>query len=157
MNPVHYSSKSNEWATPQDLFDRLNAEFHFALDAAATNENAKCELFYSERTNALAQDWTEFVKHGAVFCNPPYGRELWRWVVKCTYAAQQGLTVVCLIPARPDTKYWAEWIWDHERHAPRPGVEVRFLKGRVKFGGAKAGAPFPSAVVVFRPHRRADV
>lgn len=151
MNPVHFSSKSAEWTTPQDLFDGLDAEFHFGLDAAADGTNAKCKCYFTERDDALREDCHWLGWPGAVWLNPPYGRGLNRWVAKAAATAKAGTTVVMLIPARPDTRYWAEHIWDHKHHRPHPGVEVRFLRGRLCFGGAKSGAPFPSAVVIFRP------
>lgn len=147
---VHYSSQRQDWTTPDDLFQKLDAEFHFALDACATNENTKCDLFYSPETDGLTAEWTTFVKHGAVFCNPPYS-DLGKWIEKCFVESTNGLTVVMLIPARTDTAAWHRWIWNNELHEPYLNTEVRFLKGRLKFGGAKNSAPFPSAIVVFRP------
>lgn len=138
---VHFSSKSDEWATPQDFFDKLNAEFGFVLDAAATTESAKCEWFFTKETSALTQSWQ---MGGAVFCNPPYSRGLQAaFVRKARAESLLGTTVVLLIPARPDTVVWQDVILPH--------AEVRFVRGRIKFGGHKNAAPFPSAVVVFRP------
>lgn len=131
-----FSSKSNEWATPQSLFDELDREFHFTLDPCATPENAKCKKYYTKADNGLAQDWTG----ETVFCNPPYGREIHKWVEKA--ALSKALTVM-LIPARTDTTYFHEYIYK------KSGVEVRFIRGRVKFGDSKTGAPFPSMIVVF--------
>lgn len=145
MNPVHYSSAKQDWTTPQDLFDRLNAEFAFCLDAAASGENAKCTEYL---TDALEQSWQ---RPGAVYCNPPYGRGIAKWIAKAAQEAELGATVVCLLPARPDTAAWHTFIWDSAAHRPLPGVEVRFIRGRLKFGDARNAAPFPSAVVVFRP------
>jgi phage N-6-adenine-methyltransferase len=130
-----YSSATPEWETPQDLFDVLDAEFHFTLDVCATPDNAKCKLFFSEKDDGLAQEW-----RGVCWMNPPYGDEIPEWIGKAHQSAADGATVVCLVPARTDTAWW----WDHCRHG-----EIRFLRGRLKFGGADAGAPFPSAVVVF--------
>lgn len=132
-----FSSKSNEWATPQVLFDKLDREFHFTLDPCATPENAKCKKYYTESDDGLAQDWT----NETVFCNPPYGREIAKWVKKA--ATTKALTVM-LIPARTDTTYFHDYIYKKE------GVEVRFIRGRLKFGDSKSGAPFPSMIVVFR-------
>jgi DNA N-6-adenine-methyltransferase (Dam). len=138
MNEVLFSSKSNEWATPQEYFDKLNDEFHFTLDPASTHENAKCEKHYTEQENGLLQDW----RGETVFCNPPYGRDLPKWIKKACESAGAGTVVVMLIPARTDTKAFHEYIYGK--------AEIRFIKGRLKFGGASNSAPFPSMVVVFR-------
>lgn len=132
------SSNTQEWETPQDFFDRLDAEFHFTLDAAATPENAKCERYYTIQDNALWQPWT-----GIVWCNPPYGRLIGKFVRKGFGAAQNGATVVMLIPARTDTTYWHNYVMRAK--------EIRFVKGRLYFSmdGETGRAPFPSAVVVF--------
>jgi len=131
-----FSSKTDLWSTPQDLFDRLNDVFRFDLDVCATPENAKCSRFFTEETNGLAQDW-----QGSVWMNPPYGRGIDAWVRKAYLAAQAGATVVCLLPARTDTKWWHDYCQKGE---------VTFIRGRLKFGGHSNNAPFPSAVVVFR-------
>jgi site-specific DNA-methyltransferase (adenine-specific) len=137
--PVLFSSRSCEWATPVDLFAELDAEHGpFTLDVSATPANAKCPRFYTRAEDGLRQPWT-----GKVWCNPPYGRELGRWVKKALESVRSGsaLVVVCLLPARVDTRWW---------HEVAALAEVRFLRGRLRFGGAASGAPFPSAVVVFR-------
>jgi phage N-6-adenine-methyltransferase len=131
------SSVTHEWSTPQATFDGLNAEFGFTLDVASTHENAKCDSHYTKADDGLSQPW-----QGVVWCNPPYGREIALWCQKAVEARRQGTTVVMLVPARTDTRWWHEYI---------SGNEVRFIRGRLKFGGAKNNAPFPSAVVVFRP------
>ncbi|HXH35235.1 MAG TPA: DNA N-6-adenine-methyltransferase [Plantibacter sp.] len=138
---VHYSSETDDWATPQDLFDLLHREFGFALDVCASDGNAKCGSYYTREQDGLAQPWT-----GVCWMNPPYGTEIGAWVKKAAESAQAGATVVCLVPARVDTAWW----WDYCRFG-----EVRFLRGRLRFGGGDTGAPFPSAVVVFG--RPADV
>lgn len=144
MNAVHFSSASTEWSTPQDFFDQLNAEFGFTLDVCASKENAKCEFFYSPANDGLEQFWAQDAKKlgGAIWMNPPYGRGIGVWVSKASAAAQNGATVVCLLPARTDTRWWHDYIQDK--------AEVRFVRGRLKFGGAKNSAPFPSVVVIFR-------
>jgi len=146
---VHFTSKSNEWETPSELFDKLNDEFHFTLDPCCTKENAKCERHYTIADNGLAHDWSNDV----VFMNPPYGREIGKWVEKAYNESLKGAIVVCLIPARTETKYWHKYIFNK--------AEISFLKGRVKFinrllpswredGNFKvSGAPFPSAIVIF--------
>jgi site-specific DNA-methyltransferase (adenine-specific) len=134
-----FSSKSNEWETPQEFFDRLNQEFNFTLDAAATDENAKCPRYFTFNENGLAQSW----QGETVWLNPPYGRAVGEWIAKARAEADKnGATVVCLIPARTDTRYFHEHCFKGE---------VRFVRGRLKFGGSKNSAPFPSAVVIFRP------
>ena len=136
MNNIHFSSKSNEWSTPQDYFNILNKEFEFTLDPCATEENAKCKKYYTKKENGLIQDWSNEI----VFMNPPYGREIRRWIKKAYEEGLKGATVVCLVPSRTDTTYWHEYCMKGE---------VRFIKGRLKFSG-KDAAPFPSALVVFR-------
>jgi len=135
-----FSSKSNEWATPQNFFDLLNKEFGFTLDAAATSENAKCDRYFTAEENGLNQDWSNEI----VWLNPPYGREIGKWVEKAFSEAQKGATVVCLIPARTDTRYFHEYCFKGE---------IRFIKGRLKFGEAKRDAPFPVAVVIFQKNK----
>jgi len=136
---VHFSSANCEWATPQWLFDALDREFGFTLDPCATAGNAKCKRFFSRADDGLRQSWAGEV----VFMNPPYGREIAAWMRKAWESALHGGdTVVCLVPARTDTNWWHDYAMRGE---------VRLLRGRLKFGGAKYGAPFPSAVVVFRP------
>lgn len=140
---VLFTSTTDDWSTPQHLFDRLDAEFGFQLDVCATSENAKCEWFYSPEDDGLTQAWG-----GACWMNPPYGEHIGRWVAKAYESAQAGATVACLVPARVDTA----WFWNYCRHG-----EVRFLRGRLRFGGADTSAPFPSAVVVFGPDYPASV
>jgi phage N-6-adenine-methyltransferase len=137
---VHFSSKTDEWATPQDVFDRLDAEFGFELDVCATPENAKCPRYYTKRENGLLQKW-----EGVCWMNPPYGREIGQWVKKAYTSALEGATVVCLLPARTDTGWWHDYCMKGE---------IRFVRGRLKFGDSKTNAPFPSAVVIFRPLER---
>ena len=136
-NP-HFSSATVEWSTPQSIFDVLNAEFGFSLDPCCTHDNAKCAKHYTKEENGLSKSW----QGETVFMNPPYGREISDWMCKAHMESEGGATVVCLIPARTDTKWWH----DHAAHG-----EVRFIRGRLKFGGSKNSAPFPSAVVVFSP------
>lgn len=134
-----FTSNTPEWATPQDLFDKLNQEFGpFDLDPCATKENAKCERFYNMQDDGLKQNWAERER---VFINPPYGREIGKWVQKAYEESLKGCLCVMLLPARTDTRWWHEWVMKGE---------VRFLRGRLKFGGSKNSAPFPSAVVIFK-------
>lgn len=138
MSNVHFSSKSNEWETPQDFFNILDKEFMFDIDVCATKENSKCKRWYEIRDNGLSKSWNDH----RVWCNPPYGREIGKWVKKASEAT--GGVVVMLIPARTDTKYFHEYIYQ------KPNVEIRFIKGRLKFGGHSNSAPFPSMVVIFK-------
>ncbi|MBQ1450880.1 MAG: adenine methyltransferase [Eggerthellaceae bacterium] len=142
FTPGMRSSTTPEWSTPRDLFDELDAEFHFDLDVASTDENALCEKHYTKDDDGLSNEWT-----GSVWCNPPYGREIGKWMRKAAESNWGGVTV-CLVPARTDTAWWHEWIVGH-------ATEVRFIRGRLKFGGSESGAPFPSAIVVYdkRPSR----
>lgn len=133
-----FSHDSDEWSTPQAFYDLLNAEFNFTLDPCATAENAKCTAYLTKKMDGLLCGWNA---NNTVFVNPPYGN-IKAWVQKCYEEAQKGATVVLLIPSRTDTRYWHKWIMR--------AAEVRFVKGRFKFGGSKNSAPFPSAVAVFR-------
>ena len=140
MNSVHFKSETAEWATPQTFFDGLNMEFKFTLDVCATPDNAKCRQYFTIEDDGLSQQWGE----GEVcWMNPPYGREIAKWMEKAFRSAQQGALVVCLVPARTDTEWWHKW-------ALRAS-DVRYIRGRLKFGGCENSAPFPSAVVIFRP------
>lgn len=134
--------KSHEWETPPDLFRRLDEEFHFDLDAAASTANALCERYCTSALDGLVVDWSSGLE-GAVFCNPPYGREIGRWVQKGFEESRKGCTVVMLIPARTETSYWHDYVMRAR--------EIRFIRGRLRFSGSSVNAPFPSAVVVFRP------
>lgn len=133
---VHFSSKTDLWATPQDTFGKLHAEFNFTLDPCATAKNAKCDRYFSQRQDGLKQPWHPHT----VFMNPPYGRAIGHWIKKAYEESQKGCTVVCLLPARTDTR----WFHDYCRKG-----KIRFIRGRLKFGGSKNNAPFPSMIVVF--------
>lgn len=131
---VHFSSKTDEWETPKELFNQLNNEFHFTLDVCAARDNAKCLKFYSKSDNGLEMSW----QGERVWCNPPYGREIGKWIKKCA----ENKATVALLPARTDTKWFHDYIYNK--------AEIRFLKGRLKFGNSKNSAPFPSMIVIFR-------
>lgn len=138
MNRALLSSNTNEWSTPRAFFASLDAEFHFNLDPCSTRENRKCAKFFTIEDDGLQQDWGGY----RVFCNPPYGREIADWVRKCSEEAKKpGTLVVMLIPARTDTAYFHDYIYNHAR-------EIRFVRGRLHFNEA-GPAPFPSMVVVF--------
>ena len=144
VNKALFSSDKNFWETPQKLFDELDAEFHFTLDAAASDSNHKCARYFTQNDDGLRQNWGG----ETVFCNPPYGRNIAAWVIKCWQEAKQpGTIVVMLIPARTDTRYFHDFIY-HQ------ATEIRFIKGRLKFGGQNNPAPFPSMVVVFKGYNK---
>lgn len=149
MNKALMSSNKDDWCTPQDLFDKLNEEFHFDLDAAASDINTKCPRYFTKETDGLKNSWGGVT----VFCNPPYGRNVIQWVRKAVVEAECGATVVMLIAARTDTIFFHDYIYKKEN------VEIRFIKGRLKFtdenGTAGDPAPFPSMIVIFRPPKEA--
>jgi phage N-6-adenine-methyltransferase len=152
-----FSKASDEWSTPQELFDALHAEFNFTLDAAASSANAKCPLWFGPEmgtpfNDALRIDWWIGYRPDleAVWLNPPYSK-CREFIAKAALEARRGVKVVCLVPSRTDTRWWHEHVWDADKHQPRPGVEIRFIKGRLKFGNSENSAPFPSVVIVFRP------
>lgn len=134
MNKVLFSSRTDEWETPQDLFDRYGALYHFSLDVAASDKNHKCEKYFTKEDDGLSKTW-----RGAVWCNPPYGRRVGAWVQK---AYESECLVVMLLPARTDTRWFHDYIIGK--------AEIRFIKGRLRFGSAKNTAPFPSMIVIYR-------
>ncbi len=160
-----FSSATTEWATPQDFFDKLHREFNFVLDPCATAENAKCAMFFTHEDNGLIQPWHP---HKRVFMNPPYGSSehpcksnckkqkckerghciteyipgIEDWVRKAYEEHLKGCTVVCLLPARTCTHWFHEYVYSK-------ASEIRFVRGRLRFGGATNSAPFPSMVVVY--------
>jgi len=134
--PVYFSRESDEWATPRDRWAEWNTEFGFTLDAAATADNALCSTYFTREDDGLTQPW-----FGTVWCNPPYS-SVGRWVEKGYHSSLHGATVVMLVPARTDTRWWHEWAMKGER---------RFLRGRLRFGTASSSAPFPSALLIFCP------
>ena len=136
---VIFSSETDLWSTPQEFFNELDKEFNFDLDPCATFENAKCDKFYTIIENGLKQNW----QGHTVFCNPPYGRAIKDWVKKCYEESKKPNTkVVMLIPARTDTSYFHDYIYHKAR-------QIRFIRGRLKFGNSSNSAPFPSMIVVF--------
>ena len=132
---VHFSSKTDLWATPQKFFDKYNDIYNFTLDVCANDDNAKCSKYFTIEDNGLAHTWG-----GVCWMNPPYGREIGEWMKKAYESSLQGATVVCLVPSRTDTKWWHDYAMKGE---------IEFIKGRLKFGDAKNSAPFPSAIVIF--------
>jgi phage N-6-adenine-methyltransferase len=130
---VHFSSGNDCWETPKELFDRLNDEFEFSTDVCAELQNKKVDHYFSPEDDGLAQEWT-----GICWCNPPYS-DCACWIRKAYETSRNGTVAVCLIPARTDTRYWHDYVMKAD--------EVRLVKGRVKFVGGRASAPFPSAIV----------
>ena len=134
-----FSSRTDEWSTPQDLFDVLNEKYHFDLDPCADTFNHKCELYYTKEEDGLKRPW----EGHNVYCNPPYGREIGKWVQRGYEQSKlPNTSVVMLLPARTDTKWFHEFIYGKG--------EITFLKGRLKFGNSRNSAPFPSMIVVFK-------
>jgi phage N-6-adenine-methyltransferase len=138
LNNSLYASAKSDWETPPAFFNSLNAEFSFTLDACATKSTAKCKMFLSPEVDALSLEWS-----GIVFLNPPYGRGIGRWIKKARQEASAGRAcVVCLVPARTDTKWWHDFCMTAD--------EIRFLTRRLTFAGASNKATFPAAIVIFR-------
>lgn len=140
MNKVLFSSQKDNWSTPIDLFNELDQEFNFTLDPCADEFNHKCKKYFTLEDNGLLKDWSNDI----VFCNPPYGRKIYDWVKKAYYESKKGALVVLLIPSRTDTKYFHEFLYN------KSNVELRFLKGRLKFGESNNYAPFPSLIAILR-------
>lgn len=136
INQGMMSSNTDLWATPQDFFDRLNEEFRFDLDVCADDENHKCAAYFTRENDGLLQKW-----RGVCWMNPPYGRVIGAWCRKAFDSARGGATVVGLLPARTDTRWFHEYIYGK--------ADIRFVRGRLKFGGSKNSAPFPSMVVIW--------
>lgn len=135
---VHFSSKTYEWSTPQAYFDLVEAEFgFFDLDPCATADNTKGRAWWTKEQDGLGKPW-----YGRVWMNPPYGYGIKDWVRKAYTSSLRGCLCVCLLPARTDASWWHDYVMKGE---------VRFIRGRLKFGGSKTNAPFPSALVIFRP------
>ena len=137
LNRGMFTSKTDEWEMAREFFDALNAVFHFTLDICATHANAKYGRYFTKEENGLIQTW-----NGVCWMNPPYGREISLWVRKAYESSlDAGTVVVCLLPARTDTKWWHDYVIAHTER-------IRFIRGRLRFSG-RGPAPFPSALVVF--------
>ena len=139
MNKVLFSNKNNCWETPIELFDKLNNQYNFTLDPCSDIYNHKCNKYYTKKENGLIQDWSDEI----VFCNPPYGREIYNWVKKCYVESLKGVKIVLLIPSRTDTKYFHEFLYNKEH------IRIEFIKGRLKFSNSLNSAPFPSLLAYF--------
>ena len=134
-----FSSNTDNWSTPADLFEKLDAEFHFDLDPCADEDNHKCEMYFTKEQDGLLQDWSGH----RVFCNPPYGRQIIKWVRKAwEESMKQNTLVVMLLPARVDTKWFQDYVYHRS--------EIRFINGRIRFGGSNNNAPFPNMIVIYR-------
>ncbi len=134
-----FSSRTEEWETPDYVFLALKKEFDFQVDVCATAENAKCKIYFDKSVDGMKREWSPF----RCWMNPPYGRDIGRWMKKAFTESQIGALVVCLIPSRTDTKWWHDWVMKSS--------EIRFISGRISFGDSKNSAPFPSCIVIFYP------
>ncbi|WP_396189595.1 DNA N-6-adenine-methyltransferase [Flavobacterium sp.] len=132
---VHFSSKTDLWYTPQDFYEKYNLIYNFQTDVCATHENAKCEHYFTKEQDGLKQHWK-----GNCWMNPPYGRDIKRWIKKAYESSLDGAIIVCLVPSRTDTAWWHDYCMKGK---------IEFIRGRLKFGGSNNSAPFPSAVVIF--------
>lgn len=136
---VHFTSQTCEWPTPQWLFDELDKEFRFETDVCASEHDHKCTIYFASEGlwSGLAHEWT-----GICWMNPPYGRAIGQWIQKAYESSMNGATVICLLPSRTDIAWWHDYVMKAK--------EIRFVRGRLRFGDAVNGAPFPSAIVVFQ-------
>lgn len=139
LNKSLFSSANDEWETPQDFFDMYDEIFHFDMDVCANETNRKCEKYFDKEMDGLQQEWK-----GTCWMNPPYGRQIGKWIKKAYESSLNGATVVCLLPSRTDTKWFHDYCLKGE---------IFFIKGRLKFVNAKSSAPFPSMVVIFRGNK----
>lgn len=140
---LHFSSNSSDWETPPEFYERLREEFSFTLDVCANPENTKCRAFYTPELNALTKRWHRVVRPDKwAWMNPPYGRVIKHWVQKAALESRFGLNIVCLLPARTDTKWFHDYVFG-------TCTELRLVKGRLKFGGHDNSAPFPSMVAIY--------
>lgn len=135
-----FSSERDDWETPKDFFKKYDDIYHFDLDVCANDNNHKCTRYFTKEEDGLKQQWK-----GMCWMNPPYGRDIPKWMEKAYLSSQEGATVVCLVPSRTDTQWWHDYAMKGE---------IEFIKGRLKFVGAKHSAPFPNAVVVFKGKNR---
>jgi len=139
LNVGMFSSRSDEWETPQYVFDILMREFNFQIDVCATHQNSKCSEYFTKENDGLIKEWSPF----RCWMNPPYGTNIKKWMGKALNESKKGALIVCLVPSRTDTKWWHEF-------AMKSG-EIRFIEGRLCFGDGKQSAPFPSCIVIFYP------
>lgn len=137
INKGLFTSNNDSWETPKELFNELNKEFNFDVDLCASDQNHLCDKYFTKDNSCL--DKSLFLHN--IFCNPPYGRTIYKYVKKCFELSKENL-VVMLLPARTDTRWFHEFIYNKS--------EIRFIKGRLKFGNAKNSAPFPSMIVIMK-------
>lgn len=147
-NEVMFSKNSDEWTTPQNLFDTYNLEFNFGLDISATKDNTKCNLYFTKEDSALNKNWSEFMRDSGIsdyYCwmNPPYS-QCKDFIKKAYEENLKGIGIVALVPSRTDTRWFHDYIYKKDN------IEIRFLKGRLKFSDSKNAAPFPSMIVIFK-------
>ena len=141
------TSLDDTWTTPKKFYEKLNEEFNFKLDAAALKSSALCKKWYGpdhpevNRRDAFLHNWTEEAENSSIWLNPPYGRTIKEWFKKANLESRRGGVVVCLVPARTDTAWWWDYCIEHE---------IRFIRGRLKFGNQPNSAPFPSAVIIMK-------
>ena len=141
---VHFMSEDQTWETPIDFYNKLNEEFNFTLDPCCSIYTKKCDKFYTVEDDGLSKSWQGEI----VFMNPPYGREIKHWIEKANKEYLKGdCTVVALVPSRTDTTYWHKYIFPLYYQGK---IEIRFIKGRLKFGQATNSAPFPSALIIYK-------
>lgn len=129
------TSNTDDWGTPQWLFDKYNEQFNFDIDVCASPHNHKCNQYFTKEDDGLKMEW-----EGRCWCNPPYGRQIGLWMEKAYKSSIMGATVVCLVPARTDTKWWCNWACKGN---------IKFIKGRLKFNDGNGSATFPSAIIVY--------
>lgn len=147
INNGLFTSNDSTWTTPQDFFDKLDKEFRFGLDAAALRSSAKVPNYLGPdhdllwRRDALTVEWTGAADGTWIWLNPPYGRAIKDFMRKAHEEVGKGARVVALVPARTDTAWWHNYCIQYE---------IRFIRGRLKFGNSKNSAPFPSALVIMQ-------
>jgi phage N-6-adenine-methyltransferase len=134
-----FTSRTEEWETPLYVFKAIDMEFRFQVDVCASLENTKCKIFFDKNVDGLKQEWSPF----RCWMNPPYGKNISKWMKKAFHESEHGALVVCLIPCRTDTRWWHDWVMK--------AGEIRFIAGRISFGNGKQSAPFPSCIVVYYP------
>jgi len=135
-----FSTGTIHWSTPQDFFDKVNRKYKFTLDACADTTNYKVKNYFTAKDNGLAQSW----QNNVVWCNPPYGKTISDWVKKASDECSAKCTIVMLLPARTDTRWFHDYIYGNEN------CRIQFIKGRLKFSNSKSSAPFPSMLVEFK-------
>jgi site-specific DNA-methyltransferase (adenine-specific) len=134
-----FTSRTEEWETPYHVFSAINAEYQFQVDVCATSENTKCKVYFDKTDDGLQKEWSPY----RCWMNPPYGKNISKWMKKAFEESQRGSLVVCLVPSRTDTKWWHDWVMR--------ASEIRFISGRISFGNQKQSAPFPSCIIIYYP------